>query len=105
MNLSIEAAIQAIIDEKVAAAEKRILESLNVQSDLSLSFQEACIHLGMSEYTLRNLCRAKKIPHRTIGAEGSRSPRYLFSSVSLDKWMKDQEQMNYKINKERGGMK
>jgi excisionase family DNA binding protein len=96
MNLSIEASIRAIIAAEVAAAEKRIRESLGIQSEVTLSFQEACEYLSMSEYTLRKLCRTKKIPHRLVGADGSRNPRYLFSSGSLDKWMKAQEQLNYK---------
>jgi len=95
MNVSIEVAIRAIISEEVAAAERRILKSLAVQSDTTLTFQEACQYLHMSEYTLRNLCKTKRIPHRTVGADGSRSPRYLFSSASLDKWSKEQESKNY----------
>ncbi|MDF2683971.1 MAG: hypothetical protein K0R47_5161 [Brevibacillus sp.] len=95
MNVSIEAAIRAIIVEEVAAAERRIRESLNVQSDVTLTFQEACDYLGMSDYTLRNLCRTKKVPYRTVGSDGSRNPRYLFSSSSLDKWIKDREAENY----------
>lgn len=95
MTLSIEATIRAIIAEEVAAAERRIRESLSVQSDVSLTFQEACDYLSMSEYTLRNLCKKKKVPHRTVGADGSRNPRYLFSSSSLDKWMKQQEKENF----------
>ncbi|WP_138751880.1 helix-turn-helix domain-containing protein [Paenibacillus sinopodophylli] len=96
MNLSIEATIRAIIAEEVAVAERRIRESLSVQSDVTLSFQETCDYLSMSEYTLRKLCRTKKIPHRLVGADGSKNPRYLFSSGSLDKWMKQQEQVNYR---------
>ncbi|SFE10903.1 DNA binding domain-containing protein, excisionase family [Paenibacillus algorifonticola] len=98
MNLSIEAAIRAIIAEEVAAAEQRIRESLNVQSDVTLTFQEALKYLGMSEYTLRRMCQAKKLPYRIVGADGSKNPRYLFSSSSLDKWMKQQEESNYKPN-------
>lgn len=95
MNVSIEAAIRTIIADEVAAAERRIRESLNIQSDVTLTFQEACDYLGMSDYTLRNLCRTKKVPYRTVGADGSRNPRYLFSSGSLDKWIKDREAENY----------
>lgn len=95
MNLSIETAIQAIIDKKIAEAEKRIMEKLNVKSDVALTFKEACKYLNMSSYSLRALCRTKKIPHRSVGRDDSRNPRYVFSSASLDQWKKDQEQMNY----------
>lgn len=93
--MSIESSIRSIIAEEVAAAERRILDSLAVQSDMTLTFQDACKYLNMSEYTLRDLCRTKKIPHRTVGAEGSNKPRYLFSSNSLDKWIEEQESKNY----------
>jgi|GEM_PF-3522238 hypothetical protein len=95
MTISIEATIRAVIAEEVAAAERRIRESLNVQSDVTLTFQEACDYLHMSEYTLRILCRKKKIPYRMNGVDGSKNPRYLFSSSSLDQWKRRQEELNY----------
>lgn len=93
---ALEKAIADIVAIQVAEAEKRIKESLLVASDRTLSFTEACDYIHMSSYTLRNLCKAKKIPHRTVGAEDSKSPRYLFSSNSLDRWMKEEELKNYR---------
>lgn len=92
---NIELAIRAIIVEEVAAAEKRITESLSLASGKDLTFKEACDYLQMSSYSLRRLCVTKKIPHRTVGAEGSKNPRYLFNSVSLDKWKREEEERNY----------
>ncbi|MNW58955.1 Helix-turn-helix domain protein [compost metagenome] len=93
---SLEKAIADIVALHVAEAEKRILESLSAASDRTLSFSEACDYLHMSDYTLRSLCKAKRIPHRTVGADGSKSPRYLFSTVSLDKWKREEEARNYR---------
>ena len=98
MSISIEKAIKELVAIEVAAAEQRIIESLKVHPETSLSFNEACEYLNMSDYTLRNLCRTKKIPFRTVGAEGSRSPRYIFNSGSLNKWMKAQEAANYIVD-------
>ncbi|MGF7049118.1 hypothetical protein J2T13_003626 [Paenibacillus sp. DS2015] len=92
---AIEQAIADMVAVQVADAEKRIMERLSVSSDKTLSFSKTCEYLQMSEYTLRNLCKAKRIPHRTVGAEGSKSPRYLFSSSSLDRWKKEEEDRNY----------
>ncbi|WP_110930643.1 helix-turn-helix domain-containing protein [Paenibacillus bouchesdurhonensis] len=92
---ALEKAIADIVALHVVEAEKRILERLSVASDKTLTFSEACEYLQMSDYTLRKLCKGKRIPHRTVGAEGSRSPRYLFSSVSLDRWKRDEEAKNY----------
>lgn len=91
----LEQAIRSIITEEVAAAEKRIRESLSVAPDRTLSFSEALEYLHMSEYTLRRLCREKRIPHRTVGADGSKSPRYLFSASRLDQWIREEEERNY----------
>jgi hypothetical protein len=91
----IEEAISNIVAIQIAAAEKRILEKLNISQDSKLTFTEACKFLGMSEYTLRILCKEKRLPHRIIGSEGSKNPRYLFSSNSLIHWMKEEEKRNW----------
>jgi excisionase family DNA binding protein len=91
----IEKAIAEMVAIQVAEAEKRIMERLSSGSDESLTFTEACEYLKMSDYTLRNLCKTKRIPFRTIGAEGSKSPRYIFRSNSLDQWIRDEEERNY----------
>lgn len=93
---ALEKAIADIVALHVSEAEKRILERLSATSDKTLTFSEACEYVQMSEYTLRNLCRLKRIPHRTVGTEGSKNPRYLFSSTSLDKWKRDEEAKNYR---------
>lgn len=92
---SIERAIAEIVAVHVAEAEKRILERISATSNRTLTFSEACEYLQMSEYTLRKLCKAKRIPHRTVGAEGSKNPRYLFSTVRLDEWKREEEERNY----------
>ncbi|NWL89983.1 DNA-binding protein [Paenibacillus sp. 79R4] len=92
---ALEKAIADIVALHVAEAEKRIMERMSTASDRTLTFTEALDYLRMSEYTLRHLCKAKRIPHRTVGAEGSKSPRYLFSTVSLDKWKREEEARNY----------
>lgn len=93
---ALEKAIADIVAMHVAEAEKRIMERLAVASDRTLTVPEACEYLSMSDYTLRQLCKAKRIPHRTVGAEGSKNPRYLFSTVSLDRWKREEEEANYR---------
>ncbi|KHL95374.1 hypothetical protein QW71_13000 [Paenibacillus sp. IHB B 3415] len=93
---ALEKAISDIISVHVAEAEKRIMESLSLSANQTLTLSEACVYLSMSDYTLRNLCKAKRIPHRTVGAEGSKNPRYLFSSASLDRWKREEEERNYR---------
>ncbi|MFE1631247.1 helix-turn-helix domain-containing protein [Brevibacillus reuszeri] len=88
--------VRDIVRVEVEAAEKRILERMSYGTDRTLSFSEACDYLHMSEYTLRRLCREKRIPHRTYGADGSKNPRYLFSTATLDRWIRDQEEANYR---------
>lgn len=93
---ALEKAIADIVALHVAEAEKRIMESLSAASDRTLTFSEACDYLHLSSYTLRRLCLSKRVPHRVVGAEGSKNPRYLFSTVSLDKWKRDEEARNYR---------
>ncbi|MEV2908611.1 helix-turn-helix domain-containing protein [Paenibacillus larvae] len=92
---TLEQAIRSMIAEEITAAEKRIRESISTEPDRTLTFAEACKYLHVSDYTLRQLCREKRIPHRVIGSEGSRKPKYLFSTVSLDRWVREQEELNY----------
>ncbi len=93
--MTLDQTIRVIIAEEVAAAEKRIRESLQTAPDRDLNFQEALEHLHMSEYTLRRLCKEKRIPHRTYGSQGSHNPRYFFSLQRLDQWKREQEEANY----------
>lgn len=93
---ALEKAIADIVALHVSEAEKRILERLSAVSDKTLTFSEACDYLQMSDYTLRKICKSKRIPHRTVGEEGSKSPRYLFSTSRLDKWKREEEDRNYR---------
>jgi len=95
-----EKAFASIIADLKQQIKTEILEELRAElgaaPDRTLTFSEACEYLHMSEYTLRKLIRAKAIPHRVYGADGSKNPRYLFSSRRLDQWVREQEEMNYR---------
>jgi excisionase family DNA binding protein len=86
----------AMTPEKAfATILKELRAELGAVPDRTLTFAEACEYLRMSEYTLRQLIRQKRIPHRVYGAEGSKNPRYLFSSRRLDQWIREEEERNY----------
>lgn len=97
--------IESMIVQAVTTLRRQIKEELleelrsemAVSPDRTISFAEACEYLQMSEYTLRRLCREKRIPHRTYGADGSKNPRYWFSTASLDRWIREQEELNYQV--------
>jgi DNA binding domain, excisionase family len=95
-----EKAFAAFIDQLREQLKKELLEELRaelgVAPDRTLTFAEACEYLHMSDYTLRQLIRQKRIPHRVYGAEGSKNPRYLFSARRLDQWIREQEEANYR---------
>ncbi|MGN7470377.1 helix-turn-helix domain-containing protein [Brevibacillus sp. SAFN-007a] len=76
---------------------EELRSEMAVSPDRTISFTEACEYLQMSEYTLRRLCREKRIPHRTYGADGSKNPRYWFSTASLGRWIREQEELNYQV--------
>lgn len=56
---------------------------------ITLDSEEAACYLGISEQTLRNMCREKQIPHTRA------KTKYLFRKKSLDEWMSLQEAENY----------
>ncbi|HZG81584.1 MAG TPA: helix-turn-helix domain-containing protein [Brevibacillus sp.] len=97
--MTVEAIFARAFSELRTQLKEELREELKLEIGVSpertLSFTEACEYLRMSEYTLRRLCREKRIPHRTYGADGSKNPRYLFSTSSLDRWIRDQEEANY----------
>ncbi|WP_036633240.1 helix-turn-helix domain-containing protein [Paenibacillus massiliensis] len=59
-----------------------------------LTVPEAARYLRMSEDTVRELAREKKIPHYRSGKEGSRNARILFRFETLDRWIEQQEKKN-----------
>jgi len=102
-----EKAFAAIINQLREQLKTELLEELRAElgaaPDRTLTFAEACEYLHMSEYTLRQLIRQKRIPHRMYGAEGSKNPRYLFSARRLDHWIREQEEMNYRPERVKSG--
>jgi len=98
--MTLEKAFAAIIDQLREQLKTELLEELRAElgaaPDRTLTFSEACEYLHMSDYTLRQLIRQKRIPHRVYGYEGSKNPRYLFSQRRLDQWIWEQEERNYR---------
>lgn len=95
MTTSLERAIRDIVQQEVTKAKEQLQAEFHISQDRDLSFSEACEHLHMSEYTLRQLIKAKKIPHRVYGTPGSKNPRYIFSQHRLDQWKREEEERNY----------
>jgi len=95
MNLSIEAAIQAIIDSKVADAEQRLLAKLSGHTDRTLDVTEAALHIGISEKLVYRLCQQKQIPHERYGVQGSKRPVIKFRLGDLEAWRTEQRSANY----------
>lgn len=52
----------------------------------TIKIKQAADYLGLSDYMIRKLCRAKQLPHIKAGGV------YLFRTHSLDEWMNKQEQ-------------
>ena len=106
MSVSVEFLFNQAITQLRQQLKEEILEELraelNIKPDRTLTFSEACEYLHMSEYTLRRLCREKKIPHRVYGSDGSKNPRYLFSTARLDRWIREQEEQNYQPLRKEG---
>lgn len=57
-----------------------------------MTTEQAAKYLVMSEYSLRELCRKKMIPHARVGTS-----HYRFTLESLNQWLREQEEANYKV--------
>ncbi|MCR8633443.1 helix-turn-helix domain-containing protein [Paenibacillus radicis (ex Xue et al. 2023)] len=81
-----------------AELRKELLEELRaemtVQPERTLYIDEAAEYTRISEKVLYKMCQQKLIPHRRAGEQGSRRPRILFSTASLDAWNREQEKAN-----------
>lgn len=65
------------VEERLAALEAIFLNQKEI-----LSFNEACIYLGISRSTLYKLTSARKIPHyKTVGLH--------FERAEIDKWIRE----------------
>jgi excisionase family DNA binding protein len=53
---------------------------------LLLTQQQAALWLNVSERTIRNLIRARKLPVRFIGKAKSKNPRCLIPAVAVEKF-------------------
>ncbi|OKP83285.1 hypothetical protein A3844_22790 [Paenibacillus helianthi] len=76
---------QEIADQKYADRLKRA----------TLSADEAAEYIGISKTLLYTMAKEKRIPWFPIGAAGSQKPQMRFRLSSLDRWMDDQERLNY----------
>lgn len=93
---SIEEAIRELVAEEVAAAEKRLRESLLAQPDKTLTVPEAAEHLGVCEKLIYRMCQERQIPHERYGGVGSRRPTIKFRLSDLESWRSEQREKNYR---------
>ncbi|MNN82656.1 Helix-turn-helix domain protein [compost metagenome] len=61
----------------------------------TLSADEAAEYIGISKSLLYIMAKEKSIPWFPIGAAGSQKPQMRFRLSSLDRWMDEQERLNY----------
>lgn len=88
---------QSIVSSAVEQVEEKILkrlEGMNIR-DRTLDIKEASEYTLISEKLLYRLCHEKQIPHIRAGVQGSKKPKILFRQSSLDRWMQEQEKLNY----------
>ncbi|KUP23173.1 hypothetical protein AWJ19_22825 [Paenibacillus sp. DMB5] len=63
----------------------------------TLSAEEAAEYIGISKTLLYAMAKARSIPWFPVGAPGSRKPQMRFRLASLDRWMDEQERLNYDV--------
>ncbi|MNC12461.1 Helix-turn-helix domain protein [compost metagenome] len=78
-------AAQEIVNQKYEDRIKRA----------TLSADEAAEYIGISKSLLYIMAKEKSIPWFPIGAAGSQKPQMRFRLSSLDRWMDEQERLNY----------
>ncbi|MEK3875176.1 helix-turn-helix domain-containing protein [Paenibacillus sp. FSL M7-0420] len=78
-------ATQEVVNQRYADRLKRA----------TLSAEEAAEYIGISKTLLYAMAKARSIPWFSIGAPGSQKPQMRFRLSSLDRWMDEQERLNY----------
>lgn len=61
-----------------------------IEKETGITTAEASEYLGCSAYTLRQLCREKKIKHYRINS------KIMFTNLGLESFVREQEEKNYK---------
>lgn len=90
---SIQKFMNDFFEEAVREAERRILarfDGVLENADKMLDVSEVAQMFGVSDQTLYSMCRQKKIPHRKFGN------RVVFSAKSLERWGREQDELNYR---------
>ncbi|MBD7967712.1 helix-turn-helix domain-containing protein [Paenibacillus gallinarum] len=91
--------LEAVVERVAEKLLPQIIESLNsklvTQKDITMDPEEVARYIGVSKDTIYKMCADGSIPHLKVGAANSRKKKYLFSSLSIDKWRKEQEEVNY----------
>lgn len=78
----------------------RIGELQPSTKDETMDIKKASSYLDVSEEMLYRMVSSKSIPHWRIGTEESRRKAIRFSSISLDRWKREQESLNFIPRKE-----
>lgn len=63
---------------------------MSIEKETGLTPEEAGAMIGCSAYTVKDLCRRNAIPFYRVGT------RYMFTRSSLQDWINEQLQNNYK---------
>jgi hypothetical protein len=88
--------VDRLADRLMPDILQRIASQIPVAQDRKMTIEETANSYPISEKLLYRMCKEKQIPHIRMGVIGSRKPKILLSSATLDAWMKEQEQQNYK---------
>jgi len=87
---------EALVEEAAAAAEKRVMERLENMAvpDRVMDVKEAAEYLGICDKLIYRLCEEKVLPHIQAGQLNSKRPRILLRQSTLDRWLREQEEMS-----------
>ena len=89
---------ECIIAELLPAAQEVVKQRYEDRiKRATLSAEEAAEYIGISKTLLYSMAKAKSIPWFPIGAPGSQKPQMRFRLSSLDRWMDEQERLNYDV--------
>lgn len=92
----LEAVVDRVVEKILPGIIDQIISHLPSSQERTMDVLEAAEHIGISKELLYRMSAASQIPHIRIGVEGTRKPKLLFSSLSLDNWKREQERENYR---------
>ena len=92
----LESVAEKVAEKLLPKVIEHLKSQFTTKENITMDVNEAAPYIGISKEMLYKICANEGIPHVKLSSTGSGRSRLLFSSLSIDTWKREQEQINYK---------